>query len=75
MIQQAMSLVQVRKAGMKALLDTLGPAGMIRFLQLEETGQGDYSSERHAWLDVRGVEALAREIRASKTSAKSAPES
>ena len=73
MMARAMSLAQVRKTGMKALLDTLGPAGMVRFLQQEETGQGDYSAERHAWLDGRNVETLADQIRASRSSTNMTP--
>ena len=66
MMTKGMSLAQVREAGMKALLDALGPVGMIRFLQQEEIGRGDYSTERHQWLGKQGVRALAEEIRAAR---------
>lgn len=45
---------QIRAAGMKALVNELGPAGAIRFLQLSHTGGGDYSGDRHRWLDRTG---------------------
>lgn len=42
---------QIRTQGLAALRKELGPDGLIRFLQLFETGKGDYSRERHAWVD------------------------
>jgi hypothetical protein len=46
------------------LLDRLGPAGTIRFLQQYEPGRGDYTRERQQWLgDVTldpAVEAIER---------------
>lgn len=66
---KAMSLAQVRRVEMAALLQTLGTAGMVRFLQQEETGEGDYSIERHQWLDAKDVASLAEQIRRSRPSA------
>ena len=63
----AMSSVQVRRVGMGALLEKLGTVGMIRFLQQDETGRGDYSIERHAWLDGRTVESVAEQILRSRS--------
>ncbi len=54
---------------MKALLASLGTAGMVRFLQQEEIGEGDYSIERHQWLDGKDVASLAEQIRRSRSSA------
>jgi hypothetical protein len=45
------SLDEVRQQGLEALRQRLGRADMIRFLQQFETGRGDYSQERHAWVD------------------------
>jgi len=58
-----MTLEQIRRMGMKALIERLGPAGMLRFLQQFELGSGDYSKERHTWLGEADVKTLAREIR------------
>jgi hypothetical protein len=66
MITKAMSLAEVREIGIKALFDAIGPVGMIRFLQQDETGRGDYSTQRHDWLGKRGVRALAEEIVAAR---------
>jgi len=34
----------------KALAKSLGPVGMVRFLQQFDTGCGDYTREREKWL-------------------------
>jgi hypothetical protein len=57
-----MSLAQVRAAGLEALSSALGPVGLVRFLQQFETGTGDYTSERHQWLDGATVRDLAQEL-------------
>ena len=41
------SPVDVRAAGMKALVDALGPVGSARFIQLFENGCGDYTKEKY----------------------------
>jgi len=41
-----MSLDEIRKAGVEALAQTLGPVGMVRFLQQFDTGKGDYTKKR-----------------------------
>jgi len=51
MSDQTLTLDQIRAAGLNALTRELGPVGMVRFLQQFETGRGDYSRERHEWLD------------------------
>ena len=47
----AMKLAELRKQGYQALVDSLGVVGMLRFLQQLEVGYGDYTAERHQWLD------------------------
>ena len=46
---QTMTPQQIRVAGLAALSRELGVAGMIRFMQQFEMGQGDYSKDRHQW--------------------------
>ncbi len=60
---QTMSLEQIRIAGMEALARELGIVGMVRFLQQFETGHGDYSRDRHKWLDDQDVEDIVKRIR------------
>jgi hypothetical protein len=57
-----MTLEEVRLIGLKALARDLGSVGMVRFLQQFETGQGDYTAERHTWLGKRTVRKLVEEI-------------
>ena len=45
------TLDEVREEGLKALVDRLGRADMIRFLQQFETGRGDYASDRQRWAE------------------------
>ena len=42
---------EIRQQGSKALIDALGVAGTLKFLQQLEVGYGDYTKERHQWLD------------------------
>jgi hypothetical protein len=55
---QAMTSEEIQEAGLDALLERLGPVGMLRFLQQFETGQGDYTQERGAWLDKLDMETV-----------------
>jgi hypothetical protein len=41
------NLREVRKMGLQALNEALGPVGMIRFIQQYETGSGDYTEEKY----------------------------
>ncbi|MBM3131046.1 MAG: hypothetical protein FJ009_20765 [Chloroflexi bacterium] len=54
---------QIRVTGLAALLEKLGPDGMIRFLQQFETGTGDYSTERHRWVDQLDMDLLIKKLR------------
>ena len=49
------TLDQIRRTGLTALRTRLGRAGMIRFLQQFETGQGDYAEQRREWLDATSL--------------------
>lgn len=44
-------LEKIRKEGLKALREKLGPIGMIKFIQLYSSGNGDYTKERQKHLD------------------------
>lgn len=58
-----LTLDQIRRAGNAALARDLGPVGMIRFLQQFETGSGDYTQDRHQWLDPLDLETVITQIR------------
>jgi hypothetical protein len=42
---------ELDEIGLRALLKALGPMGMVRFLRQHQRGRGDYTKERHEWLD------------------------
>ncbi len=69
---QAMSLEQIRIAGMEALVRELGIVGMIRFLQQFETGHGDYSKDRHQWLDNQDLDTIVKRIQEKREVSKKA---
>jgi hypothetical protein len=58
MVRKNMTPQDIRREGLQALLDRLGPAGTIRFLQQYEPGRGDYTVERHNWLDGLTVDGI-----------------
>jgi len=57
-----MTLEQIRTQGLRALVEELGPAGAVRFLQLTETGRGDYSRERRTRIGKQSVNSLVKQI-------------
>jgi hypothetical protein len=59
----ALTLDEIYRQGLQALRDRLGRAGMIRFLQQFEKGEGDYARERHAWVDRMSLEDLRSRVR------------
>lgn len=63
MTTSTMTLNQIRQKGLEVLSRELGPVGMIRFMQQFETGSGDYSLERHEWLDDQTVEDIYKRIK------------
>jgi hypothetical protein len=60
--EKPMTLEEIRRVGLEALRRDLGLVGMIRFLQIFETGHGDYTAERHQWLDQMDLDAIMDEI-------------
>jgi hypothetical protein len=64
-----MTLNEIRYIGLEALSRELGPVGLIRFLQQFETGRGDYTRERHAWLDQIEIKDIVQGIQAARLEA------
>jgi len=56
------TISEIRKIGIKALAQSLGPIGMVRFLQSFELGYGDYTKERHEWLE-EDIDKIVSEIK------------
>lgn len=63
MVRKNATNEEIRREGLAALLERLGPAGTIRFLQQYESGEGDYTKKRHAWLDKLTVDDIIEDIR------------
>lgn len=63
MTAPTMTLSQIQQKGLEVLSRELGPVGMIRFLQMFETGYGDYTEERRQWLDNQRIEEIVQRIR------------
>lgn len=57
-----MTPLEINRLGYKALTDALGFDGMIRFLRQFEPGSGDYTQERHQWLNQFTVEDIFTQI-------------
>jgi hypothetical protein len=53
---------ELRRVGIEALVNALGPVGMARFLQLFATGRDDYTSDREGILGNPSVDELIAEI-------------
>ncbi len=62
MVRKSMSLREIRQEGIQALLDRLGPAGTVRFLQQYELGPGNYTKGRHQWLDGVTIDEVVEDI-------------
>jgi hypothetical protein len=63
---QAMSLNEIRRTGIEVLTQKLGVVGMVRFLQQNETGYGDYTKEREEILGNPSLEEIYKEIKNNK---------
>ncbi len=46
----------IRRLGIDALTEKLGPVGMLEFMRQFDSGFGDYTKDRHAWLDKLTME-------------------
>jgi hypothetical protein len=44
--------MEIRKVGLQALKEVLGPVGMVRFMQQYENGYGDYTKEKYQQPDL-----------------------
>ncbi|MEC4817069.1 MAG: hypothetical protein SAK29_27940 [Scytonema sp. PMC 1069.18] len=61
-----MKQTEIRQKGYKALIDALGVAGTLRFLQQLGVGYGDYTKERHQWLDQLTIDDFRNYVKQKK---------
>lgn len=53
---------QIIEQGYKALVNSLGVVDAIRFVQHFNPGYGNYTAERHQWLDRKSIDDLLFDI-------------
>ena len=65
MISQTLTkdINSIKRIGIEALTERLGPIGMLEFMRQFDSGYGDYTKERHEWLDHLTFEDICNEIR------------
>lgn len=51
---------QIVAEGFAALIEKLGVADAIRFIRHYDPGHGDYTRDRHQWLDKLSLEDVSR---------------
>ena len=68
-----MTDTEIYELGLDILLDKLGHAGTIRFLEQREPATGNYTEERHQWLDGLDMETIMQGIQELREKNKKAP--
>lgn len=61
MSSTARDLGTIRRMGIEALTEKLGPVGMVEFMRQFDSGYGDYTKERHEWLDDIDIETIVKQ--------------
>ena len=64
MLDEKMTAEQIRNHSLEVMELELGDSGMTRFLQMFETGHGDYTAERRQWLDHLSLDEIYSSIQA-----------
>ncbi len=64
---QEMISEQIRAIGLEVLARELGASGLVRFLQMYEPGQGDYTKSRADILPPATAADIAEQIRRRRT--------
>jgi len=70
---QTLSPSNLRRKGLQALHKSLGPVGMVRFLQQFEEGTGDYTRDRKQLLTAKSVAEVAEKIKRARKQPATAP--
>ena len=68
-----MSDIVFYELALNIILEQLGPVGMMRFIGIRRPGTGDYTAERHQWLDkldrktiLEGIQEVEREFKTTQ---------
>ena len=54
---------EITNIGLDALTKSLGPDGMIRFIQQFYSGSGNYTKDRHKWLNNSDIISIYQELK------------
>ena len=57
-----MTPIELTRKGFKSLINNLGYVDAVRFLRQFDNGSGDYTQERHEWLDKLSQDEIIRDI-------------
>lgn len=63
---RALSPNELRRVGIDALVKSLGPLGMVRFIQQFDIGSGDYTKERSELLKYLSLDEITSTIKDNK---------
>lgn len=58
----SMTLAELNRQAFKTLVDNLGYVNAVRFFKQFDTGTGDYTQERHQWLDDVTLDEIRAEV-------------
>ncbi|BAZ80354.1 MAG: hypothetical protein ACKO9I_17115 [Sphaerospermopsis kisseleviana] len=58
-----MTPIELYRKGFQALVDALGYVDAIRFIRQFDNGSGDYTEERHQWLDQVTMDEILADIK------------
>lgn len=58
-----MTPIELNRKGFKALVDALGYVDAVKFLHQFDQGSGNYTEERHQWLDKLKMEEIITDIK------------
>ena len=57
-----MTAIELYRKGFQALVDALGYADAVQFIRQFDNGSGDYTQERHQWLDSLTIDEVLADI-------------
>ena len=57
-----MTPIELQRKGFQALVNSFGIVDAIRFIHQYDSGSGDYTQERHQWLDKLTMEEILADI-------------
>ena len=58
-----MTQIELHRQGFKALVDALGYVDAVKFIGQFDQGRGNYTEERHKWLDELTMDDIVADIK------------